>query len=241
MFRRYLFTALALGLAVSLTNSQTPPAALCANAPIVIDTKGTGFKFTDPAKGAYVSFDIRGDGTLLRLSWPQHDSGNAWLALDRDGDGVIKDGQELFGNYTPHADAGIANYPNPNGFNALDWYDQPAQGGDGNLILDKRDAIWSKLRLWIDEHCYLAPDEPCQSRPEELHTLESKGVNSISLVWDAATRTDAIGNQFKFYTLLNPDAETTPKDENGNSCCTLHQKSHDGRLAYDVFLMVKQN
>ncbi len=210
--------------------------------PIVIDTKGTGFKFTDPDRpNGYVSFDLTGDGTMMRISWPKHGSGNAWLALDVDGDGVIKNGKELFGNYTAHADADVPNYPNPNGFNALAWYDKVAMGGDTNLIIDKRDAVWKTLRLWIDEHCYKYPDSPCQSDPSELHTLESMGVTSISLVWSATLKTDAVGNQFKYYAVLNPEAETTPKDAQGNSCCELHKKSKDGRLAYDVFLKVKQN
>jgi hypothetical protein len=204
--------------------------------PVIVDTTNKGLHFTDPAKGEYVSFDMQGNGVYLKVSWPQHGSGNAWLALDRDGDGMIKDGTELFGNFTPHSDGGVPNHPNPNGFLALDWYDQPAQGGDMNLILDKRDAIWPKLRLWIDEHCYKQPDTPCRSRPDELHTLESKGVTSISLVWAASVKTDAVGNQFKFNTVLNPEAETTPIDERGQYCCDLHQRSKDGRLAYDVFL-----
>lgn len=213
---------------------QAPPTQ---TSPVVIDTTGKGFHFTNPAKGDYVSFDIKGDGTLVKLSWPEHGSGNAWLVLDRDGDGLIKDGKELFGNYTPHSSPpNYPNYPNPNGFVALDWYDQPAQGGDMNLILDKRDAIWPRLKLWIDDHCYKTPDLPCVSQPYELHTLESLGVNSISLVWDGARKTDAVGNVFRFKTMLNPDAETTPVDDKGQRCCDLHQTSHDGRLAYDVFL-----
>lgn len=204
--------------------------------PIIIDTTGGGFKFSDPTKGQYVSFDIEGNGVYKKVSWPLPGSGNAWLALDRDGDGMIKDGTELFGDFTPHSNADNPNYPNPNGFVALDWYDQPAQGGDMNLIIDKKDAIWSKLRLWVDEHCYKEPDKPCRSRPNELHSLESKGINSISLVWDASTKIDPVGNQFKFYSVLNPEAETKPKDEHGNVCCDLHQRSADSRLAYDVFL-----
>jgi hypothetical protein len=179
---------------------------------------------------------MQGNGRTEKLSWPKQGSGLAWLALDRDGDGIIKDGTELFGNFTPHADAGIANYPNPNGFVALSWYDQPAQGGDMNLILDERDAIWPKLKLWIDEHCYQQPDAPCRSLPEELHTLESKGIHSISLVWDASDKMDAVGNEYKVFTVLNPEAESKPVDDKGQLCCDLHQRSKDGRLAYDVWL-----
>ncbi len=226
--------------------------------PVIIDTKGIGFQFTDPTKGDYVTFDLKGDGSYKKFSWPKQGSGNAWLVLDRDGDGVIKNGTELFGNFTPHSDGGVPNYPKPNGFLALDWYDQPQQGGDGNAIIDKRDAIWPKLKLWIDTHCYKTPDTPCQSLPQELYTLESEGVTSISMVWNtvstmpagtpAATKngwtvygpmggpTDLVGNEYVFYTLLNPDAEKTPRDEKGQVCCDLHQKSHDGRWAIDVYL-----
>ena len=95
-------------------------------------------------------------------------------------------------------------------------------------------------RLWIDVHCYKEPDLPCQSRPDELHSLESKGITSISLVWDATYRVDDVGNLFRFYTRLNPEAETTPRDEKGNSCCDLHQRSKDPRLVFDVYLKTVQ-
>ena len=208
--------------------------------PIIIDTTNTGFSFTDPAQGAFVTFDMNGDGKLLKFSWPKAGSGNAWLVYDRDGDGVIKDGTELFGNFTPHSDGGVPNHPNPNGFLALAWYDKPDQGGDLNLILDKNDKIWQKLRLWFDDHCYKTPDVPCRSLPQELHTLESAGINSISLVYDVSSKQDAVGNDFKFFTRVNPLAETIPVDEQGHSCCDLHQKSKDPRLAYDVFLKYVQ-
>jgi hypothetical protein len=217
-------------------------------APIVVDTTNGGFVFTDPAKGEYVSFDMKGDGTLLKVSWPKVGSGNAWLVYDRDGDGVIKDGTELFGNFSPHADGANPDWPGkkagePNGFQALAWYDHPAQGGDGNAILDKRDAIWTKLRLWIDEHCYKDPDHQCQSRPSELHTLESVGIRSISAFYDARRHPDAVGNDWRFVGVLNPDAEDTPDMGTGNqhhTCCELHQKSStDKRQIYAVYLKVK--
>lgn len=153
--------------------------------PIVIDTANTGFAFTDPAKGQYVTFDIMGNGQPLKLSWPAANSGNAWLVYDRDGDGVIKDGTELFGNFSPHSHFTDPNLPQFawNGFIALGWYDQPEQGGTGDQIMDKNDAIWKRLRLWIDTHCYTERDTPCQSRPSELHTLESFGITAISIVY----------------------------------------------------------
>lgn len=213
--------------------------------PIVIDTLNKGFVFTDPTLGDYVTFDLKGDGTYEHLSWPKAGSGNAWLVYDRDGDGVIKDGTELFGNFTPHSDGDVPNRDvrDKNGFLALQWYDHPPQGGNGDLILDKEDEIWSKLRLWIDEHCYLTPTTPCQSRPSELHRLESKGVHSLSLVYTYdPTKVDAVGNHYRFYAVVNPEISDYPVDPNGHhhdgnsDCCDHHTKSKDGRMMYDVFL-----
>lgn len=215
-----------------------PGCGLNPCSPVILDTTGHGFVLTDPEKGEYVSFDMQGNGNLVKLSWPKAGSGNAWLVYDRDGDGVIKDGTELFGNFTPHADWN--DKPNPNGFSALGWYDLPAQGGNMDAMISKEDAIWKELRLWIDTHCYKTPNAPCQSLPSELHTLESKGINSLSLVVSASSKTDAIGNRYELSAPVNPVAHDVKVDEHGNSCCDLHMKSKDGRLAYDVFLATKK-
>jgi hypothetical protein len=206
------------------------------NSPLIVDTTNTGFKFSDPRKGDYVSFDIRGNGVLQKVSWPLPDSGNAWLAYDRDGDGIIKDGTELFGNFTPHADGGVPNHPNPNGFLALQWYDHPEQGGHSDLMIDKLDPIWQKLRLWIDTHCYKTPDAPCHSLPQELHTLESVNINSISLIYQGDQREDEIGNDWKFYSYANPRSHGVFDEYGNQDCCNLHQQSKDGRRVYDVYL-----
>lgn len=231
---------------VNCTWEWTGPCGGGGCSPIVIDTSHRGFAFSDPKKGHYVTFDLRGDGNYEKVSWPMAGSGNAWLVYDRDGDGVIKDGSEMFGNFTPNS-----GWTNPNlsvmdrnGFIALGWYDQPAQGGNQNAVLDKDDAIWGKLRLWIDTHCYVTPDVPCQSRPNELHTLDSMGIYSISLMYqyDPNNR-DKDGNWFKFYAYVNPDIMDAPFDKHhrhvgpdGTLCCRYHMQSKDGRRAYDVFL-----
>ncbi len=111
-----------------------------------------------------------------------------------------------------------------------------------NLIIDKRDAIWPRLRLWIDDHCYKDPEKPCAALPGELFTLEDKGIRSLSLVYSGDVKFDAYGNEFKYYAVVNPEAHDTPRDEEGNSCCVLHQKSKDPqhRVMYDVYLVPRK-
>lgn len=176
--------------------------------PIVIDTTGKGFLLTAADEG--VVFDIAGNGHPIKMGWTGAASGNAFLALDRNHDGHINNGQELFGNFTsqPKSD-------HPNGFLALAEFDKPENGGNGDGIIDHRDAIFSQLVLWIDEN------HDGLSQPNELHSLPELGVYSLALRYRESRRTDAFGNQFRYQAAVNPD----PSDG----------ESSDGRFAYDVF------
>ncbi|MBA3240975.1 MAG: hypothetical protein H0T60_07080 [Acidobacteria bacterium] len=69
----------------------------CQPSPIVIDVLGDGINLTSAADG--VMFDITAKGRPKHFSWIRGD--DAWLALDRNGNGMIDNGAELFGNYTP--------------------------------------------------------------------------------------------------------------------------------------------
>ena len=212
------------------------------SSPLLVDTTGNGrsFPLTNPAKNCTL-FDLKGDGQLACWSWPQHGSGVGFLTTDK---GVMT-GQDLFGNWTPHADADYVDKRSdplgferdPNGFLALQYFDQRAQGGDGNLIIDRRDSIWPHLRIWIDDHCWRQPNVRCTSLDSELHTLDDLGIHSLSLVYKGDVTFDEYGNEFKYSAPVNPEAEDTPRDARGNSCCDLHQKSKDGRLMYDVNLV----
>lgn len=195
----------------------------CSSSPIIIDTTGQGFKMSDPNL-QYVTFDLRGNGKYQQVSWPLPNSGNAWL-VNISTSSVITSGLQLFGNYTEQPAAALPG--DKNGFRALAVYDQVAKGGNYDLVIDSKDAIWSHLRLWLDTHCQANRNTPCKSLPGELYTLESKGIHSIGLVYQGSNRKDAWGNAFKYTTVLNPTTDD-------------RQTSMDKRGIYDVWLVGKK-
>lgn len=97
-------------------------------------------------------FDIDADGELDEVS--QLGAGSGYLALDKNGDGVVNDGSELFGTASG------------NGFADLAKYDE-----DGNGWIDENDAIWEKLKIWTKD----------ENGNDVLYRLADKGVGAICL------------------------------------------------------------
>jgi hypothetical protein len=165
---------------------------------------------TDAEHG--VNFDMAGNGVTARVSWTAAGSDDAWLVLDRNGDGVVTNGLELFGNATTQQAPPVGL--NKNGFNALAEYDKPAHGGNGDGVISQQDVVFSALKLWQDLN------HNGVSEPSEIHSLKDLGLKTLSLDYKESKRTDEFGNRFRYRAKV--------KD------------THDaqvGRWAWDVFLV----
>src|SRR4051812_19872847 len=111
----------------------------CYSSPILINFEKGDYRLT--GSNAPVLFDMSGSGHPRPMGWTAAGADEAFLWLDRNNNGKVTSGAELFGNFTPLQNGQLAR----NGFEALRELDTNNDG-----VIDERDPIWSRLMLWRD-------------------------------------------------------------------------------------------
>jgi len=127
-----------------------------AKDPIVLDLDSDGIELTDATQGAL--FDLDADGQAEQTATAT--GGDGLLALDRNGNGTIDDGRELFGDQNGAA----------SGFEELAKFDSNRDGS-----IDSRDVVFDQLRVFVDTSL------DGVSQATELFTLAQLGIASIDL------------------------------------------------------------
>jgi len=135
--------------------------------PIVLDLNGNGIQTNALVNG--VNFDLNNDGKIDRAGWIA--GGDALLVSDLNGDGIINDGGELFGEGTVLADGSKAK----DGYLALKALDSNLDG-----LINAQDAAFGSLKLWVDNGNGITDQG-------ELKSLTAAGITSLSLDAQSAT------------------------------------------------------
>jgi hypothetical protein len=129
-----------------------------------------------------VNFDINADGTRPRIGWTEARAQVGILALDRNNDGSINDGSELFGTTTRRPDGKVA----ANGFVALSDLDVNPRNGK----IDVKDPAYAFLRLWFDDN------HDGISQVSELVPLAQAGIVALNTSYRQMSRVDNNGNLY---------------------------------------------
>ncbi|WP_235525399.1 C97 family peptidase [Photorhabdus heterorhabditis] len=154
--------------------------------PLVIDLTGDGI--TTILENGNLFFDHDNNGIIESSGWIE--SSSAFLVWDKNKDGKINNGSELFGNNSILKNGNKAD----NGFTALADLDD---NGDG--IFDQNDSLWHSLELWIDANRDAITDSG------ELHKLSESGISSINLAYKEDGFKDVNGNIHGLESTVNWD------------------------------------
>lgn len=152
--------------------------------PIVLDLARNGFNFSGPRQP--VAFDIDADTVREKICWTGTRTDDTFLAMDRNGNGMIDDGSELFGDSTPFLDG----RPAQNGYQVL--FELDVVRGNGNGFLDVGDQDFERLLLWHDWN------HNAKSEPAELIALAATDIYAVSVEYSVSLEQDQHGNRLRF-------------------------------------------
>lgn len=156
--------------------------------PLLVSLHDTRYELTSRAQGVF--FDLDADGSPELTAWTRAGGDEAFLVLDRNFNGRVDNGHEIFGDETPQLPS-----ENPNGFRALAVFDEIQNGGNADGKIDQGDSIYTALQLWIDF------DHDGQSSSAELQSLASF-VSAIHLDYQSSESRDELGHEFRYWSSI---------------------------------------
>jgi hypothetical protein len=143
--------------------------------PLVIDLSGNGLALTDVAHG--VKFNLDGTG-VRQTAWLAAGSRNGFLFIDRNQDGIVNDGSEMFLTAMTLSTGLFAE----NGFQALADLDV-----NHDSVIDAADPGFAAIKIWIDAN------GDGKTGPGEVMAL-GDAVDSIDLHPSLIGKKDSHGN-----------------------------------------------
>lgn len=160
------------------------PPPPCGDTPILLDLGLDGFQLS--SNNPPVEFDLDADGVPSIVSWTAANSNDAFLCLDRNSNGLVDDGRELFGNATPLR----GGEPAGQGFKALAELDLRDLGGNEDKLVDARDRLFASLCAWIDVN------RDGRSQKGEIAALSATRVLALEYDFALLGMHDKFGNLF---------------------------------------------
>lgn len=156
------------------------------NCPVLLDLEMNGFRLSGPDPA--VRFDIDADGSPDEIAWTRAEGDDAFLCLDRNGNGIIDDGSELFGYATLLLSGERAQV----GYRALADLDHPVLGGNVDGKIDSADRTFQRLCVWNDRN------RDGVSEPSEIQSAAAAGVVSLDYSYRTTGHRDSFGNWFRY-------------------------------------------
>lgn len=182
------------GTTIDVVEKNAPT---CGNpgecSPIVFNLGNGTYELTSVENG--VDFDLAASGTPIRTAWTAAGEPLGFLALDRNENGRVDSGGELFGNATRLQRGQLA----PHGFAALAEFDDNQDG-----VIDSSDSVWTALRVWTDMN------HNGHSEPGELSKPAAAGITAIGVRCHYTGRVDRNGNSFRYQSRIRMESKWRP-------------------------------
>jgi hypothetical protein len=167
--------------------------------PLILDLNGDGIHTTD--LNAPVFFDLDADGDADEITWTHPDTEEGILWLDLNHNRRVDDGSEIFGIGTTLPSGEKAT----NGFEALQVYDDPAHGGNGDGRISAGDRIFGRLRVWVDRN------HDGVSQDDELTSIHALRIHELFVNYVVDQTPDAYGNEHRFRSVYSKTDPGNPR------------------------------